>query len=99
MLGEVDDGAEQGLRALFALADTNTARLLRALSLAGPTPVAVLAERLALCPTTVRDILARTTALGVVRSQPGSLARYELDADALRAAVTRNRDTLLGATA
>lgn len=99
MLERVDDGAGQGLRALYALADTNTARLLRTLSLAGPTPVGVLAERLALRPAVVRDILARTSALGLVRSRPGLQTHYELDADALRAAVVRNRDTLLGATA
>lgn len=84
---------------MFALADSNTTRLLRALSLTGPTSVKALAEGLGLPPATVRAILARTASLGVVRSQPGSLPRYELDADALRAAVARNRDTLLGATA
>lgn len=84
---------------MFALADANTTRLLRALSLAGPASVKVLAEELALHPTTVRDILTRTTALGVVRPHPGPSALYELDAEAVRAAVNRNRNALLGATA
>lgn len=84
---------------MFTLADSNTMRLLRAISLTGPTSVRVLAERLGLHPRTVRDILARTTALGVVRPPRGSVGRYELDAEALRAAVARNCDALLGTPA
>lgn len=81
------------------LADIDTARLLRALSLTGPTPAAILASRLQLCEGRVRAILGSAFETGIVRRSPGANDSYEVDAAALSAMMRRHRDELLGAVA
>lgn len=84
---------------MFALADADTARLLRVLSLAGPTSAPALADQLQLHHELVRDLLDRAVRLGVVRQRDCATTRYEVDSAAVVTAVQRHRDALLGAVA
>lgn len=84
---------------MFALADPSTTRVLRALSIGGAATVLELAARLALPPESVRAIVRRSLALGVIRPLPGGVARYEVVREAVAAAVAQHRENLLGATA
>jgi len=86
-------------RVVFMLADVDTARLLRALSLAGPTPAMTLASRLELCDQRVRAILGGALQAGIVRQATGVDGCYEVDATALSAMMRRHRDELLGSAA
>lgn len=84
---------------MFALADPNTIRLLRALSLGGPATVRELAARLALRRSVVRRAICQGLAIGVVRSRSDSAGHYEIVSAAVTAAVDEHREALLGATA
>lgn len=84
---------------MFVLADPDTIRLLRALSLDGPATVRELAARLALRPPVIDQALRQARAIGVVRSRDGSAGRYEVVPAAVTAAVAAHRESLLGATA
>lgn len=84
---------------MFVLADPNTIRLLRALSLGGPATVPELAARLALHQRAVRQTVRQGLAIGVVRPHPDSAGRYEVISAAVTAAVAQHRESLLGATA
>jgi DNA-binding IclR family transcriptional regulator len=84
---------------VFVLADPNTIRLLRALSVAGPATVRELAARLALRRSVVRRAICQGLAIGVVRSRSDSAGRYEIVPAAVAAAVDEHRESLLGATA
>ena len=81
------------------LADVDTARLLRALSLTGPTPATTLASRLQLCDQRVRAILGGALRAGIVRAAIDADGCYEVDAAALSAMMRRHRDELLGTAA
>ncbi len=84
---------------MFALADPNTIRLLRALSLDGPATARELAARLALRQSDVRQAIRQGVAIGVVRSRSNSVGHYEIVPAAVTAAVAEHRESLLGATA
>lgn len=84
---------------MFVLADPNTIRLLRALSLDGPATERELTARLAVSQAVVRHAICQGLAIGVVRSLSTSAERYEVVPAAIAAAVIRHRDALLGATA
>lgn len=80
----------------LALADAGTGRLLRTLSLAGPTTAPVLASELSLEPEQLGRLLERAMDLGVVQCDRG---RYRADPIAIAALVQYNRVLLLGAVA
>jgi predicted transcriptional regulator len=84
---------------VFALADPDTIRLLRALSTEGPATVRELAARLASDPTNVRQTIRQGLATGVVCVLGGELERYAIVPAVVEAAVVQHRDCLLGATA
>ena len=81
---------------MLALADVSTGRLLRTLSLAGPTTAPALAIELSLQPEQLGRILEQATDLGVVHCHRG---RYQADPIAIAALVQHNRVLLLGAAA
>ncbi len=84
---------------MFSLIDADTARVLRALSLAGPTAADTLALRLQLREQRVRVILSGALDAGVVHAAAGADTSYRVDAAALAAVVRQQRDDLLGAAA
>lgn len=81
----------------LALADVDTGRLLRALSLGGPTTAHALAGELALSLKLTRELLRDTAALGVVRL--GVDGRYQVEPAVVIALVRQNCVQLLGAVA
>ena len=81
----------------LALADADTGRLLRTLSLGGPTSASALTEQLALPLEQICDLLRDATALGVVRKDGD--ARYQVEPLVVAALVRQNRAQLLGAAA
>ncbi|GAA4754614.1 hypothetical protein GCM10025783_29600 [Amnibacterium soli] len=84
---------------MFALADPDTIRLLRTLSLAGPATMRELAARLELRQSVVRRAIRQGLAIGVVRSCAAGAGPYEIVPAAVAAAVAEHRESLLGATA
>jgi predicted transcriptional regulator len=84
---------------VFALAQPNTVRLLRVLSLDGPATACELAARLALCQTAVDHAIRQALEVGVIRLHVDCAGRYEVVRGAVEAAVAEHCQHLLGATA
>jgi hypothetical protein len=81
---------------MLALADASTGRLLRTLSLAGPTTAPALAAQLSVEPDQLGRLLEQATDLGVVHCDHG---RFRADPIAIAVLVEQNRALLLGAAA
>lgn len=84
---------------MFSLADPDTTRMLRALSLEGPATSPELAARLALSFASIDRAIGQGLAIGVIRVLSDGTNRYDVVPAAVTAAVVRHRDALLGATA